>query len=61
MSPAVGHLWDALFAAMIVVAIFGNTAVLWIVIRKIAKAKTASYIHIHNPYPQKNQKKVHKQ
>ena len=34
MSSAVGHLWDALFAVMIVVAILGNTAVLWIVIRK---------------------------
>ena len=34
MSSAVGHLWDALFALMIVVAVLGNTAVLWIVIRK---------------------------
>ena len=34
MPMAVALFWDAVYAVMIVVAIFGNTAVLWIVIRK---------------------------
>ena len=34
MSSHAAFFWDTLFAIMIVVAIFGNTAVLWIVMRK---------------------------
>ena len=34
MSSSAAFFWDTLFAIMIVVAIFGNTAVLWIVMRK---------------------------
>ena len=34
MSSHAAFFWDTLFTIMIVVAIFGNTAVLWIVMRK---------------------------
>ena len=34
MSSAAAHFWDSVYAVMIVVAVLGNSAVLWIVIRK---------------------------